>query len=478
MSDDRFFGPRQAVNMQRLSGLDASLLRLETRVQPNTASALWDLDISTMPGGYSFERFRDKLAERIPALPEFRMKLADSPLNLDTPVWVDDPDFDLDNHLHRIKLPAPGGRRELSNLAARLMAERLDRSRPLWDMWVIEGLSGTEPQLSGRVAVMHRMHHVVADGATYLDLLSRLCATAADSSAPQPRAGVGTVGARQIVLDGLVRFACRPWFLATRLLPAIVVAVVKTFLRAVRGQAMSGLFSAARTSFNGNVTERRSVAYVQLDLNDIKAIKDRFGATVNEVMLAVVSGALRQFLLDRAALPKTALVAAIPISVSQPDRPGRNQVTCTLSSLYTHITDPAERLKAIAAASSVAKAHSSAIGPTLPQDLLQFAPSLMPLGIRLYRWLGLSGRRPVYNLSFSNVPGPQEQSYLMGAAVRARYALGPVYHGGGLNIIVMSLNGNVDVGLVSCSDLLPDLWDLADGMPDALKELLDAPSQP
>jgi WS/DGAT/MGAT family acyltransferase len=461
------------LNVYRLSGFDTGLLHLETRLQPNNGCALWELDTSTMPGGYSFDRFRDKLSERIPALPEFRMKLADSVLNLGTPVWVEDRDFDLDRHLHRVELPAPGDRRELLKLAEHLMAGRLDRSRPLWDMWVIEGLSGVDPDFSGRVAVMHRMHHVLADGATYLDMMSRLCSVEADAPPPQAREGFGTVSKRRIVLDGLTRFACRPWYLASRVLPAIVAAVVKTVLRAVRGQAMSGLFSAPRIPFNGNVTERRSMAYVQLDLKDVKTVKNRFGVTVNDVMLGLVSGALRQFLLDRAALPKTALVAAMPISVFQPNSASRNQVSFMLCSLYTGIADPTDRLEAIAAASSVAKAHSSAIGPTLLQDLMQCAPRLLALGIRLYRWSGLSDRRPVFNLTFSNVPGPQVQCYLMGAAVRARYAFGPVYHGGGLNITVMSLNGKLDVGLVSCSDLLPDLWDLADALPVALTELLD-----
>lgn len=239
---------------------------------------------------------------------------------------------------------------------------------------------------------------------------------------------------------------------------------------------MSGIFSAPRTPFNGNLTEHRTIAYVQLDLGDVKTVKEKFGVKVNDVMLALVSGALRQILVDRAALPEAALVAAMPISVFEANRASRNQLSGMLSSLCTDIADPADRLKAIAEASSVAKAHSLAIGSTLLQDWTQCAPWLLTLGMRIYRWSGLSERRPVYNLTLSNVPGPQVQCYLLGAAVRARYAFGPLFHGAGLLIIVMSLNGNLDVGVVSCSDLLPDLWDLTDGLPVALKELLDAAS--
>ena len=464
--------------MYRLSGFDASMLPLEGPMQPMTGCALWELDTSAMPAGYSFERFRDQLSARMPALPEFRMKLVDSALNFDTPVWAQDLDFDLDRHLHRVELPQPGARRELMELAGRLMAERLDRSRPLWDMWVIEGLSGADPYFSGKVAVLHRMHHVLGDGTAALDILSRLCSTEADSPPPAPRDGIGTVTKRQIVLDGLVRFARRPWLLATRALPGTIAAVIKlrAVRRAARGQTLRGIFSAPRTPFNGNISGRRTMAFVQLDLRDVKTVKDKFGVTVNDVMLALASGAIRQFLLDRAALPQAALVALMPVSVFEPNRDGRNQLSLTRTSLRTDIADPADRLKAITTASSVAKANASAIGPTLLQDWWDCAPGLSVLGMRLYRWVGLGGRRKIYNLTLSNVPGPQVQHYLFGAAVRARYAFGPVFYGAGLNITVMSLNGNLDVGFVSCSDLLPDLWELADGVPLALKELLDAAS--
>ena len=438
-----------------------------------TGCALWELDISTMPGGYSFANFRDKLSQRLVAVPEFRMKLADSVLNLDTPVWVEDPDFDLDRHLHRVELPAPGTSHELSKLVARLIAERIDRSQPLWGMWVIEGLSGTDPRFSGRVAVMHRMHHVLADGTTANDILARLCSTEADPRPPEPIKGVGNPSKRQIVLDGLLRFARRPWYLATVLLETVVGAI-KTVRRVGRGQAMSGLFSAPRTLFNGTVSEHRATAYIQLDLPDVKTVKNRFGVTVNDVMLALVSSSLRRFLLERAALPQAPLVAAMPVSIFETHRTSRNQLSAMLSSLGTDIADPVERLKTIAAASSIAKYHVSAVGPTLGLDWTQFAPRLLELGWRIYRWSGLSDRRPIYNLTLSNVPGPQVQYYLMGARVKASYKFGPVFHGAGLNITVMSLNGKIEVGLVSCSDLLPDLWDLADGLRIALKELLDA----
>jgi diacylglycerol O-acyltransferase len=225
--------------------------------------------------------------------------------------------------------------------------------------------------------------------------------------------------------------------------------------------------------FNGTVTPRRTAAFVQVNLDDVKTVKNSFGVTVNDVMLALVSSALRRFLLDRSMLPQETLVAAMPMSIFEPSRASRNQLSAMVSSLHTDVADPAERLKKIAAASSIAKEHVSAVGATLGLDWTQFAPRLLELGWRVYRWSGLSDRQPIYNLTLSNVPGPQVQCYLMGAKVKASYKFGPVFHGAGLNITVMSLNGKVDIGLVSCSDLLPDLWELADDLPIALNELLD-----
>jgi len=465
--------------MHRLSGTDTHNLRMETPEQPMTACGMFMLDTSTMPGGYSFEAFRDKLSGQIAALPEFRMKLADSALNLDNPVWVDDPDFELDNHLHRIELPAPGGPQELSELAARLVAERMDRDRPVWDMWVVEGLVDADPGLKANVAVILRMQHVLADGPTALNIFSRLCSTEADPPPPEPIAGVGTVSKRRIVLDGLVRFACKPWYLTKTLWSALVAVLfdVRKLRRSAGGKSVPGWFrmpNAPRTPFNGNITNSRTAAYVQLNLTDVKAVKDRFGVTVNDVMLAVLSGALRRFLLDRNALPQAALLTMMPVAVSDPARASRNQFAIRMTSLHSDMADPAERIVAIAEMSSLAKQHTSAIGASLLQDWLQCIPGLLAIGGRFYKWSGFSERRPVYNLGMSNVRGAETQEYLLGAAITGRYAFGPIVHGCGLQTVVMSLNGKLDVGLVCCPDLVPDLWDLADGIPAALRELQTA----
>ena len=461
--------------MQRLSGLDASFLYLETSDQPMHVCSIMELDTSTMPGGYTFDRLRDALSLRVKAMPEFREKLANNPLNLDHPVWVDDADFELDRHFHRIGLPAPGGRAEISEICGHIASLPLDRRRPLWEMWVIEGVAGTDCHRKGRIGVMTKVHHAGVDGVTGAALMSQLCTTEADAPAPEPVEGVGSASGWQIAAGGLVRFATRPLRLAN-VVPDTVSSVVGTLLRARDGLTMARPFAAPRTAFNARITARRNIAYAALDLEDVKRIKNHFDVKVNDVVLALVSGVLRQYLAERNALPDSSLVATVPVSVhGKSNRPGRNQVSGMFSSLQTHIADPVERLRAIGDTNSVAKQHSSAIGATLLQDWTQFAaPAVFGIAMRVYARTRFTDSVPVHNLVVSNVPGPQIPLYLLGCEVKAMYPLGPIFHGSGLNITAMSLNGNLDIGLISCPDLLPDLWEMADEFAVGVEELLAA----
>ncbi len=462
--------------MQRLSGLDASFLYLETAQQPLHVCSILELDTSTMPGGYTFDRFRDAFNLRIKAMPQFREKLADSKLNLDHPVWVEDRDFDVDRHLHRIGLPAPGGRHELAEICGHIASLPLDRSRPLWEKWVIENVAGTDPQSdSGRLVVMTKVHHAGVDGVSGANLMSQLCSTEPDEPPPDPVDGPGDASSLEIAVSGAIKYATRPLKLVNAL-PVTLSSVVDTVRRARSGLTMAPPFAAPQTPFNANITGHRNIAFTQLDLEDIKTVKNHFGVKVNDVVMALVSGVLRKFLDDRGELPNNSLVAMVPVSVHEKsDRPGRNQVSGMFSRLETHIDDPAERLKAIAEANSVAKQHSSAIGATLLQDWTQFAaPAVFGVAMRVYAASRLSGARPVHNLVISNVPGPQVPLYYLGCEVEAMYPLGPIFHGSGLNITVMSLNGALNVGIVSCPELLPDLWDMADDFEAALNELLAA----
>jgi WS/DGAT/MGAT family acyltransferase len=463
--------------MQRLSGLDASFLYLETPTQPLHVCSIIELDTSTMPGGYTFDRLRDELELRVKAIPEFREKLADSQLNLDHPVWVEDTDFNINRHLHRIGLPAPGGRQELAEICGHIASSPLDRSRPLWQMWVIEGIedtAGSNRHTSDRLAVMVKVHHSGVDGVTATNLMSQLCSAEPDTPPPEPVDGPGGANPLQLALTGLVGFATRPLRLA-RMMSTTVGSVVQTLRRAGGGLTMARPFAAPATAFNTTITDQRNLAFAQLDLDDIKAIKNQFDVTVNDVVMALCAGALRRFLAERGELPEEPLVATVPVSVQErSDRPGHNQISGLFSRLETHIADPAARLRAIARASKRAKEHSSAIGATLLQDFAQFAVKAVSGAlIRLYAQTRLTDNA-IQNLVLSNVAGPRLPLYFLGSKIGALYPLGPIFHGCGLNITVMSLDDKLNVGIISCPELLADLWPLADNFSIALDELLAA----
>ncbi len=419
-----------------------------------------------MPGGYTYGRFRAALAKQVKALPEFRMKLADTQLNLDHPVWVDDENFQLRRHVQRFGVPAPGGRRELAEICGYIAGLPLGRDRPLWEMWVLEG-----DARSDAVAVMLKVHHAVVDGVAGANLLAQLCSVDADAPAPLPVRGAGGGNPLQIAASGLMGFALRPLRLAT-VVPATILTLAQTVRRAREGRTMAAPFSAPPTPFNGTVSRYRNIAFTQLDMRDVKRVKDRFAVTVNDVVVALCAGVLRRFLLERGELPDNPLVATVPVSVhDRSDRPGRNHTTWMFCRVESQISDPAERIRKIAAGNTAAKDHTAAMGPTLLHDWTQFGgPTMFGAAMRILPRIPHS---PVYNLILSNVPGPRDQLYFLGCKVDTMYPLGPIIGGAGLNITVMSLNGELGVGIIACPDLLPELWDIADAFPDALKELLE-----
>ena len=360
--------------MERLSGLDASFLYIETPTQPLHVCSILELDPSTMPGGYTFNRFRDELAIRIKAMPEFRVKLADSALNLDHPVWVEDDDFDLDRHLHRVGLPSPGAHTELAELCGQIASVPLDRDRPLWEMWVIEDAADSPARERDQLTVMTKVHHAAVDGVTGANLLSQLCSIDPDAPPPEPVDGPGKANRLQIAASGLIKFAARPIQLA-KTVPDTLTTIVSTVDRARRGLAMAAPFAAPATPFNTSVSAQRNIAFAKLDLAAIKSVKNRFHVTVNDVVMALCAGVLRRYLLTRGTLPDKPLVAMVPVSVHEKsDRPGRNQLSGMFCRLHTHIEDYAERLLAIAEANT--RARNTA--PPSPPRCCRTGPTSQP----------------------------------------------------------------------------------------------------
>ncbi|GAA2153750.1 wax ester/triacylglycerol synthase family O-acyltransferase [Nocardioides koreensis] len=457
--------------MDRLSGLDASFLYLETPAQLMHVCGLIALDPGTMPEGYTFGGLKDAIERRVRDVPAFTRKLRKVPLGLDHPVWVHDRHFDIDRHVHRLALPQPGGYRELTELAGHLAGLPLDRSRPLWEMWVIEGYEGD------KVVVFSKMHHATVDGVSGANLVSHLCSLEPDAEplAPGPGSQPGhEPGHRELLGRAVLSAATRPLH-AVRLLTPSVDLLAKTVGRARAGTAMAAPFSAPRTSFNGTITGHRAIAIADLDLEDIREIKSATGTTVNDVVLAVAGGALRSYLDDRGELPESSLLATVPVSVREESRRshGANKVSALFARLGTDIEDPLERLRDMAEANRNAKEHHTAISADSLQDWAEFAaPRTFGLAVRAYAGLRLPEKHPVvHNLVISNVPGPPVPLYFMGAQILALYALGPVFHGAGLNITVMSNNGQVHVGIIACRESMPDVDDLVQRFPAELATL-------
>ncbi len=462
--------------MDRLSGLDASFLYLESPQQLMHVCGLILLDPTTMATAYDFESFKARLDARVREIPMFTRKLRRVPMDLDHPLWVQDRDFDIDRHVHRLAAPAPGGEAELAEIIGHLAGIGLDRSRPLWEMWIVEGLA------SGQVAVVTKMHHASVDGVNGANVISHLCSLEPGAPlldlAPRGRIDERLPGNAELVGRALLTNVAKPVEFVKLLAPTTGL-LANTIGRARRGESMAAPLTAPRTSFNGTITGHRSVAYVDLSLERIREIKNAVeGATVNDVVLAMSGGALRRYLDDRGELPATSLLASVPVSVhgSSQRSGGSNKVSSLFARLGTDIADPLERIRALALANAHAKDHHKAIPADTLQDWAQFAaPRTFGLAVRMVSDLGLAERGPViHNLVISNVPGPPVPLYFLGARIDGLYPLGPVFHGAGLNITVMSNDGRMHVGIIGCRESIPGVWDLAADFPAELDALYAA----
>ncbi|MCL2544188.1 MAG: wax ester/triacylglycerol synthase family O-acyltransferase [Nocardioidaceae bacterium] len=464
--------------MDRLSGLDASFLYLETPAQLMHVCAVMVLDPSTMPSAYDFEELRRTVGDNVGDVPTFTRKVRSVPLGLDHPVWVTDRSFDIERHVHRLALPTPGGYAELMDLCAHLASLPLDRSRPLWQMWIIEGYRPAEEE-GERVVVFLKMHHATVDGVSGANLLSHLCSLEPGSA---PMGGTEQAHPRdpsrgELLGRAVAGTVAKPLVLAKVIGPSAQV-VTRTLGRVRRGTAMAAPFSAPRTSFNGTITGHRSIALADIDLADVRSIKQATGTTVNDVVLAVCGGALRAYLDERGELPTASLLATVPVSVRDTSRRdgGANKVSALFSRLGTDLADPLERLAMLAERNQHAKDHHNAIPADALQDWAEFAaPRTFGLAMRTYANLRLADKHPVvHNLVISNVPGPPMPLYFAGARIDALYPLGPVFHGAGLNVTVMSNAGQLHVGAIACRESMPDADALVRHFPDQLERLMVA----
>ncbi len=460
--------------MERMSGLDATFLYFETPNMHMHVIGVIVFDPTTVPGGYSFDLVKEMMQKRLHLVPTFRRKLAPIPFNFHHPVWVEDANFDLDYHVHRIGCPAPGSERELAEVVGDIASRPLDRTRPLWDMTIVEGLQ------NGYVASISKMHHATIDGVSGSNLMVHLFdlePTPAEQPAPEPWQPERMPNDIERLAFAAVSRARRPLNIF-KVVPATARSVLNVVNRRRGGSGgMATPFTAPRTSFNAAVTPHRRVAFSTTSLEEVKQIKKAFGTTVNDVVLAICSSALRRYFAGRNELPDRSLIATCPVSVrGEEEKIGSNQVSALFTKLYTDIEDPVERLMAIHEINKGAKEEHNAIGADTLQNWAEFAaPTTFSVAARMYTGLRLAERHPViHNLVISNVPGPPFPLYFAGAKLVGLNPLGPIMDGAGLNITVLSYVDNINWGFIACRELMPDLWDLADAIPDAQAELLKA----
>jgi WS/DGAT/MGAT family acyltransferase len=450
-----------------MAGMDAAFLYLETPSQLAHIVGTVVLDPSTAPEPFDKPRLTALLRERIHLLQPFRRRLVEVPFNLAHPVWIEDPDFDVESHIHETTLRAPGSMHELAALVGDIASRPIDRTRPLWEIWLVDGLEG------GDVAMVTKMHHAAIDGITGADIMANLFDLAPDADPPPPPEVPWepdpvpndlelTIGAMRHVVTNPVRMA------------RMVRRTTRTALDVVQ-QARSGgpeapspalPFGAPRVRWSGSITPHRVVAFGGAQLDDLKFTKSTFGTTVNDVVLAACTLTLRDYLLAHDDLPDQPLICSVPVSVhGQVDSDVVNQVSAMFVRLPVQLDDPVEVLRTIHAETKAAKVMQQAIGADTLQDAAQFLPpTLFNQAMRVYSGLHLADRHaPVHNLVISNVPGPPIPLYAAGARIKGVIPFGPLLEGAGLNITVLSNMGNVDFGVIACRELVPDVWDIADG---------------
>jgi WS/DGAT/MGAT family acyltransferase len=475
--------------MEPLEGLDAAFLALEAGNSRLHVAAVLVLDPPEGKPPVSpatrYAQIRRVIEQRVPLVPQLRQRALRVPFGLYHPAWVDDPEFELDDHMRRASVPAPGGSRELGDLVADVMSRRLDPDRPLWEMVVIEGLAGD------RTAIVAKLHHAILDGvsgalllAAFLDLgpQGRPVPFSEEPWNPGPVPSAGTL--LRYAASSLAR---QPQVVADafqRGVDAIVDVAGQNRELADEGTAPPPApFSAPRTSLNGNLSSRRRYATVAVPMADVKLVRRAFGTTVNDVLLASVSGALGRLLALRGETPGGSLVAMVPVSTRRaPDRGTLgtvalgNRVSGMLVSLATTVEDPVERLLAISRGTRVAKAQDRLAGGRLLADVAQVAPPV--LASQVMRWA--SGLRlfdrvsPPFNVTVSSVPGPGSALWFAGSRVVELHPVGPVAEGVGLNVTSMTYEDSVRFGLLGCRRLVPDVHDLAVLLDDALGKLVAA----
>ena len=484
--------------MDHLSGLDATFLYLETPEQPMHVGGL---NIFELPAGYEgdfLEDLRAHITQRMHLAPVFKRKLVNMPFELANPIWVADEDVDMEYHIRSTVLPKPGSRAQLDKLVGRLHSSLLDRSRPLWEFYVIEGLQTPSDAPAGtrHVGFYSKVHHAAVDGAAGVALANAImditAMPRAVRPAPQRRAmATDNFGIAELAMAGIKNTAVQSAILAKNL-PALARAAY-TMLRPPKSEepsvGVAGLelvdssghspqknrWFAPKTPINVSITNQRSYSSLSFSLSAIKHIAKGNGVTLNDVVMGICSGALRRYLADLNCVPDQSLLAAVPISLREAGNTDMNtQASMLRISLASTVADPKARLKAIGQASKSAKAASASMNAVMPTDFPSLGVPWILSGLAsLFGRSKLANNMaPLANVVISNVPGPNMALYLAGAKMITYYPVSIVTHSIALNVTVQSYNGSLDFGLIACRKAMPDLPELAKYMQKSFDEML------
>jgi WS/DGAT/MGAT family acyltransferase len=487
--------------MRQLTSLDHQFLALEDRRQTGHVAGLAILDTQPHDVKVSCQSIKDLVSSRLPLLPPLRWRVQEVPLSLDYPYWVEDEEFDLDFHVRELALPSPGSDEQLAEQVSRIVSRPLDRSRPLWELYVIEGLEG------GRTAMLTKIHHALIDGMSGAEIMGLLLDLSPEGTALPPpdeskrlNPAPGQIGMLARGALGVTRYPLRLARALPRALPNARDASVLTTIPGADtvgqlARRVQGLVTGAdtpsakamrspRVTFSGRISAHRRFAFGQLSLDEVKEVKNHFGFTVNDVVVSICAGAVRRWLIEHDDLPDEPLVAQIPVSVRTDEQRGTygNRILLMRAPLFTNIEDPVERMQMTHDEMSDLKERHKALPATLLQDANHFIPpAVFHRAAQLtFRVTSSSRGRPTWNLVISNVPGPQFPLYCAGARLEANYPVSVITDGMGLNITVMSYCGHIDIGIVADREQMPDVWNLIGWLEESLDELkaLAAPSAP
>ncbi|MFC3193785.1 wax ester/triacylglycerol synthase family O-acyltransferase [Marinicella sediminis] len=447
--------------MQPLSGLDSSFLYLETDSQPMHVGG-----VNVYEGSLSFTDFKAFLQERLPLAPRLMQRLVQVPLSVDHPYWVDDPEFDLDFHLHHAALPDPGDWHALRKLASRLFGQKLDRNRPLWEFVFVEGLDGIPQVPKGSVAVISKIHHAAIDGASGAAILGLLFDVTKKPRKlpPMPERKVAPLpGDLTLIRRSAMNYLKRPFKL-----PGLLWETARSTWQAGRLSRVQqtalprAIFNAPPSILNQPVSSKRLWNSALLSLERVKALREVVpGTTLNDVVLTICTGALRQYLLEKEALPEKPLVAMVPVSTRSKDEQQDmgNQVSAMLVQLPTLESDPVKQLQLVHESTLSGKSYQNAIGARQLLDYAEFIPfALGAQATRLYTRMNVSKyHRPFFNVVITNVPGPQVPLYMNGHKMLAHMGMAPVFDGMGLIMPVFSYHGMMSISPTAAAQVMPDV---------------------